>query len=660
MKKAILIAVLGVLACSKDPAAPEERRPTTVIVTSPQAVLVVNSSMQLTASLFDQKGAAIPSAIVQWQSLQPQVASVSPGGLVTGIAVGTATIRATAQGVSGEVAVRVDPDPCTTPVSLQIGEVRQFSGPSAVACVQLAATTGASDYLFVTGNASQTSDELGFYSVNLSQQAATGNSLFPSYNELDVRVLAAQQALEYTDLLEANIRTQERAIAEQVRPALRSGGRVAFDITGNDASAVAPAVAPQEGQTITIHVPRLKSSDLCTNYTDVQAVVKKVSAHGVFVQDISTPPNGFTAQDFTDIAAEWENLIYPTDTLYFGGVSDRNQDGHVTILYTPEVNRATDAGASGFIAGFFWGGDLVRKTEYAQVNRTCPQTNESEIFYLLVPDPTGSINNNVRSVASVRQGTRGVIAHEFQHMINEGKHLLNPDVNASETVWLNEALSHMAEDVVGRVLRGFSDFQNLSFSDVNPNASQQDDYNAFFRQNLLRLRLWMLRPDTAAATSMRAADQLAPRGAGWMFLRYLTDQFSGNNAKAYLRRIVAGPDNGVRNLLQWSNGAQFDDMLSGFLISQYTDEQPIANLNARYTLPSWKVREAASGVNSGVFPLLVSALPANVPTQSLSGSGNYFRLTRSTASPVSTFRMLGSGGSPVTFQSARVWVVRLN
>jgi hypothetical protein len=656
VKKAIGIAILGVLACSKESTAPEQRRPTTVIVTSPQAVLVVNTSMQLTASLFDQRGAVIPNATIVWQSLQPQVASVTSAGLVSGVAVGTATIRATSQNIVGEVTVRVDPDPCTTPVSLQVGDVRQFSGPAAVACVQLAATTGPSDFLFVTGNASQASDELGFYSVNLGQQASATASIFPAYNELDARVLAAQQAIAYTDALEANIRTQERVLAEQVRSGLRAGGRAALDVLPDQGS----AVAPQEGQTITVHVPRLKSSDLCTNYVDVQAVVKKVSAHAVIAQDVSAPGGGFTQQDFTDIAAEWENLILPTDTLYFGGVSDRNQDGHVTILYTSEVNRATDPGASGFIAGFFWGGDLVKKTEYAQVNRTCPQTNEEEIFYLLVPDPTGSINNNVRSVASVRQGTRGVIAHEFQHMINEGKHLLNPDVTASETIWLNEALSHMAEDIVGRALRGFSDFQNLGFLDVNPNPLQQDDYNAFFRQNLLRLRLWMLRPDTAAATSNRASDQLAPRGAGWMFLRYLTDQFSTNNAKAYLRRIVAGPDIGIRNLLQWSNGAQFDDMLSGFLISQYTDDLSVPNLSARYTLPSWKVREAASGVNNGAFPLLVSALPANVNTQSLSGSGNYFRLTRTTASPVSTFRMLGPGGSPVTFPSARVWVVRLN
>jgi hypothetical protein len=65
-------------------------------------------------------------------------------------------------------------------------------------------------------------------------------------------------------------------------------------------------------------------------------------------------------------------------------------------------------------------------------------------------------------VTVVRQNTRGTIAHELQHMINQGRRLLNPAVDSSETIWLNEALSHFAEEIVGRAKRGYSDFQRLS------------------------------------------------------------------------------------------------------------------------------------------------------------------------------------------------------
>ena len=312
------------------------------------------------------------------------------------------------------------------------------------------------------------------------------------------------------------------------------------------------------------------------------------------------------------------------------------------------------------MAGFFWPGDLVKKTEYAQLGIQCPQTNEGEVFYMLVPDPSGTINGNQRSAAVVRQNTRGTIAHEFQHMINQGRRLLNPAVDSAETTWLNEALSHIAEEVVGRAKRGFGDFQRLTYNDVNPNPTSPDDYLAFFRQNLLRYRAWMQRPDTSSPTSNSAGAQLAPRGAAWMLLRYASDFHSGGNMKSFLRRVVGGPDVGLRNLLQHSGGAQFDDLLSGWLISQFTDGLNIPGLPARYQMTSWAIRDAMAGANNNVFPLLVTPLPANIDTKSISGSGNYFRLTRVGASPQTTFRMQSTSGSMVGFAGARVYVVRIN
>jgi hypothetical protein len=237
--------------------------------------------------------------------------------------------------------------------------------------------------------------------------------------------------------------------------------------------------------------------------------------------------------------------------------------------------------------------------------------------------------------------------------------LFDPEVEAAETPWLNEALSHMAEEFVGRALRGFGDFEDLSFNEVNPNPAQQDDYNAYFRQNLARFRSWMQRPDTASPISAKARDQLAPRGAGWMFLRYATDHFSGNNAKAFLRNLVAGPDVGLPNLLQHT-GAQFDDLLSGFLVSQYADGLNVPGLNTRFTVPSWDVRSVMTGASNNVFPLLVTPLPGTVTTKSLSGSGNYFRLDRDAASPETIFRMLAPGGAQVSFAGARVYLLRVN
>jgi hypothetical protein len=626
-----------------------------VAITSPQTVLVVGGTVTLTAAVYDQDGKKINNAAVEWRSLTPTIATVSGSGVVTGVATGQATIEAESSGRKGSINLTVDPDPCTNPIALSAGQVRMLSGPEAVACITLAPTMSSSDFLFITANAEQDQDETAFYSVVLSGSVAAMAESFRAMT-FDPIAYAELQAIQRVDLAEERIRVQGQELFRKVRPALRN---VAFE-EPKAALSVSSAVAV-EGDTLTLRVPDINSPNLCTTgYKEIRAAVKKTSAHATIAVDVASPSPGFSSTDFTEIAAEFESLIYPTDTTYFGRESDRNVDGRVTILYTPEVNRATPSGAQGFVAGFFWPGDLVKKTEYAELGLQCPQTNEQEIFYMLVPDPSGTINGNTRSVTVVRQNTRGTIAHEFQHMINQGRRLLNPAVDSAETTWLNEALSHIAEEVVGRARRGFGDFQRLTYNDVNPNTSSSDDYQAFFRQNLLRYRSWMQRPDTSSPTSNATARQLAPRGAAWMLLRYAADFHSGGNMKTFLRRVVGGPDIGLRNLLQHSNGAQFDDLLSGWLISQFTDGLNIPNLPARYQMTSWAVRDAMSGSNAGIFPLLVTPLPASVDTKSISGSGNYFRLTRVGPSPETTFRMQATSGSMVGFQGARVYVVRIS
>lgn len=653
MKRTILAAVLlASAACKDSPTGVEPQEPAVVAVTTPQTVLVVGGSVTLVANVFDDQGAKIENAQVVWTSLDPEVASVSGSGVVTGISTGEVTIEADASGKKGSVFLTVDPDPCTNPINLTVGQVRMLSGPDAVACITLAPTSGSSDFLFITANATQAQDNTAFYSVLLTGNPAaaaeaTRQLLF------DPQEFLQMQAMAQVDAIEGRLRAQGQELFRRVRPAFRGGGPFKPSASMSVSSAIAV-----EGDTITLRVPDINASNLCLTYKEVRAVVKKTTAHATIVQDVSSPTNGFSATDFSEIGNEFESLLYQATRAYFGNETDRNADGRVTILYTPEVNKATPSGSPGFVAGFFWPGDLVKKSEYQAIGDQCPQTNEQEIFYMLVPDPAGTINSNERSVAVVKQNTRGTIAHEFQHMINQGIRLLNPAVDSAETTWLNEALSHMAEEVVGRTKHGFSDFERLSFSDVNP-PGPQDDYNAFFRQNLARYRSWMQRPDTSSPTSQAVGRQLAPRGAAWMFLRYATDFHSNNNMKAFLKSVVAGPDIGLRNLLQHANGAQFDDLLSGWLISQFTDGLNIPNLPPRYRMASWDVRDVMTGVNGSTFPLKVTPLPANVDTKSISGSGNYFRLTRVGASPETTFRMVAPSGSILNVPGARVYVVRI-
>jgi hypothetical protein len=373
-----------------------------------------------------------------------------------------------------------------------------------------------------------------------------------------------------------------------------------------------------------------------------------VSTRAVIVQDTLSPINGFTNSDFTAIANEFDTLIYPTDVNFFGAPSDIDTSDRVMILYTPRVNSLTPRGSTGIVGGFFFGGDLFPTA-------ACTQSNNAELFYLLAPDPTGTFNN-VRTVTTVRQTTRGTIAHEFQHMINQS---IRTAANASpETVWLNEGLSHFAEDAVGRVARGFAQNRNLTDADAKTNIN---DYNAFFFQNLARFRLWMQVPDTSSPTSLHAASELSHRGAAQMLIRWAADQFGGTDIPAFTRRLVAGPATGVNNLTT-TTAQPFDTLVVGWLTANFADDF-VTGINARYTYKSWNLRDVETAVNGGSYPLFVEPL-FTVGTFSetvRSGSGAYFRHTGAGGSPTRVFRMLDPGTTTTgaSFAGARLIVLRI-
>ena len=68
-------------------------------------------TQQFTATVEDKKGKAISGIAIIWSSTDRGVASVSASGLVTGLRKGTTTIKATAEGLSDQVNVSVDPIP---------------------------------------------------------------------------------------------------------------------------------------------------------------------------------------------------------------------------------------------------------------------------------------------------------------------------------------------------------------------------------------------------------------------------------------------------------------------------------------------------------------------------------------------------------------------
>src|SRR5205814_7057383 len=93
--------------------------PVASVTVSPAAPTVsVGATVQLTATLKDANGNVLTGRSVTWASSTLGVATVSTGGLVTGVALGGTPITATSEGQSGSSAVTVslgsDPTPLYT------------------------------------------------------------------------------------------------------------------------------------------------------------------------------------------------------------------------------------------------------------------------------------------------------------------------------------------------------------------------------------------------------------------------------------------------------------------------------------------------------------------------------------------------------------------
>jgi glucose/arabinose dehydrogenase len=88
-------------------------------VTAPATTIGVGQTIQLTATARDAEGNVLEDRAFDWASSEPSIATVSETGLVTGLAPGEAVISATAEGITGSLAITVStsepppPEPVT-------------------------------------------------------------------------------------------------------------------------------------------------------------------------------------------------------------------------------------------------------------------------------------------------------------------------------------------------------------------------------------------------------------------------------------------------------------------------------------------------------------------------------------------------------------------
>lgn len=260
----------------------------------------------------------------------------------------------------------------------------------------------------------------------------------------------------------------------------------------------------------------------CQDTTNViLGVVRDVGDGFAVVEDTAVTPD---LMDYEVLNFELDEVVFPTATEYWGTPADLDENERVIVLFTAEVNRLTEEGSDTFIAGFFWPGDLSSQS-------ACPASNTGEVLYLLAPDPTGEFGDAV-SADAARRNARGVVAHEFQHLLTAQQRVTKGGGSFAdlETTWLSEGFAHIAEEVAGLAVAELPLYSNITFSQA---VSDANAFNSYHLSNFVRLAHFFTDPAntrTVADEDPGGFGSLRMRGWGWILLRWVADQYVGSGS----------------------------------------------------------------------------------------------------------------------------------
>jgi hypothetical protein len=403
-------------------------------------------------------------------------------------------------------------------------------------------------------------------------------------------------------------------------------------------------------------------NDFVTVDSHVRALGDKVA---IYVDDVvysdlkyAGPDARYTDAELQDIAKVFDDFLYPLDTLNFGRESDIDANGVVQVLLTPQINALSgNCNTTGsVILGYFFALDLLPD----------PNSNDGEVFYSLVPDPLNS-QCTIRKETFAKPNLAPTFVHEFQHMISYNQHAIVRTGNSEDT-WLNEGLSHYAEELAGRIV---------------PDTAGQapgTTYTQYALSNYLNAYEYLANPEATFLISPEGTGGSLPeRGAGWLFVRWAADQFGSgaDNLPAFrvrgtdfTRALVQTQLNGSTNVqgasgesfstlvTQWQL-ANFLDDLSGF--SPSSDRLRYVTINLRQQFASLHDQDPGSFARE--YPLAPDSTKTGVYSRTgtlRQGSGRHVRIIQGAGAQGVQFLLATPTGGAVSATAVpRVGLVRV-
>lgn len=354
----------------------------------------------------------------------------------------------------------------------------------------------------------------------------------------------------------------------------------------------------------------------CDNLDNVTATARFVGTHAAIYVDNGAPANGFSDNDLAQLGTEFDTVLYPINVARFGAESDIDNNGVVVVLLSGKINDLVaepDCDES-FITGFFFGADI--DPLFAS------QYNNGEVFYGMVPDPTGSITCSY-STTLVQRVLPVTFIHEFQHMISFNQHVLVRN-GFPEELWLNEGLSHFAEELAG-----------LHYDSLNNDAVA----TRYLIGNFFNAFAYLSEPEAFPLIAEEPPGSLESRGAGWLFVRYLADQ----GGPSVIASLVQTSNVGAANAQMASGGLPIETLIARFGLALYVSHLPNFSAPPELRFSTWNFRSTFANLNQQIpstftrpFPLVphtASGSNTSVSGEMLAGSGAYVLATRQAGAP---------------------------
>jgi hypothetical protein len=625
----------------------------TIVISPPTGRLLPTvDTLRITAQGLDEFG-NVTSPAPTFQVRDSSLISIDATGLVRALRRGSGTyVVATAGTKTDSVLVTVlsvGQSICTgvaSPVDLIVGQVMtDVSGQGF--CVH--ASSANAEYAIVpyyNSGISSATRQIEVRGQGVAPLSLPAPSLLPSQNIL----LPSLAPLIPDDAFESRLRDRERIEAAPRLESARSWFKARRDVIGINPAAT--TVVPALGDIMKLNV---NASTFCDNPDLRTGRVVAITDKAIVVADTANPVGEFTDAEYRSIGVTFDTLVDPVDRDAFGAVSDIDNNGHVILFFTRAVNELTSGGSTSVVLGFFYQRDLFPKTV---APGPCPGSNVAEMFYLLVPDSTGVVNNNKRTKAQVTTLTNGTVAHEYQHLINASRRMyVNGAGTNLEEKWLDEGLAHTAEELNFWRASGRTPRANIDasmFSDPKAIAA----YSTFEINNFRRYQIYLPRTETQGPVGFDGNDDdLQTRGAIWNFLRFAADHLSAGAENAFWFNLVNSKTSGLTNLTS-ALGVAPGSLLRDWAISVFMDDNAV-NVDPRFQQPSWNLRSVFGvGGISTPFPLVTRTLSDGVANTLQLTDGGVSFLRFSVASGQDALLTVTSSGQqlPSTVQLAVVRV----